>query len=534
MTNRPSRNAPCPCGSGKKYKRCCEEQQVVQNAAVLTAEQLVPAQKLERAGRFQQANSLYSALLVRFKSHPALLWGQGRCLMQMGKSVAAAEALCLASKYYAGNQQLLVDASSRLIVLGKPDAALEATRLGAERFPKNAQLLLNRADALRLLGEHTKAIPLLGVVQKLAPELAEASQSLVNSLRNSGQIEQALKTAELTLARLKAEGLWYSGLLNELAHCQQALGLHQAAYSSISLSGEIALATPQAKDVDENSFFERIDSYHNWIKVHGLVTVKPPREKGEKKLVFMVGFPRSGTTLLESMLAAHPNIATSGEAPLIGTAILSLLPKGTSVNQLQEVLASAATEDLTLARNAYWNEVRVNFGEDFDCFVDKSPLNIIELPLIHALFPQAKIILSLRDPRDVCLSCLFQWFALSPAMKPFLNWDSTVEYYTRVFNYWSTIEPLLDNAVYQLHYEKLVSDFPGQIQSLIEYLELTWDDAILDFVTRNRQSYFNTPSNEAVKKKVNQSAVERWKHYSDAISIAQPRLAPIISKLGYR
>ena len=143
--------------------------------------------------------------------------------MQMGKSADAVEALCLASKYYAGNQQLLVDASSRLLLLGKPDAALEATRLGAERFPENAPLLLNRADALRLLGEHTKAIPLLGEVQKLAPELTGAAHSLVNSLRNTGQIEQALKTAELILAGLKAEGLVYSELLNELAHCQRAL-----------------------------------------------------------------------------------------------------------------------------------------------------------------------------------------------------------------------------------------------------------------------------------------------------------------------
>lgn len=501
---------------------------------MLTAEQLSPAQKLERAGRFQEANSLYSALLVRFKNHPALLWAQGRCLMQMGESAAAVEALSLSSKYYAGNQQLLVDVSSRLLVLGKPDTVLEATRLGAERFPKNAPLLLNRADALRLRGEHTEAIRLLGEVQKLAPDLTGAALSLVNSLRNSGQIEEALKTAELMLVGLKAEGLIYSGLLNELAHCQRALGQHKAAYASVSLSGEIALATPQAKDVDGNGIFERIDSYHSWVKVHGLVTVTPPRDKGSTKLVFMVGFPRSGTTLLESMLAAHPNITTSGEAPLIQAAIRSLLPRGTSVNQLQEILASATPEDLALARNAYWDAVRANFGGDLDCFVDKAPLNIIELPLIQALFPQAKIVLSLRDPRDVCLSCLFQWFGLTPALKPFLNWDSTVEYYARVFDYWSTLEPLLDNSVYQLRYEELVKDFPAQMQSLIEYLELTWEDAILDYVTRNRQSYFHTPSNEAVRNRVNQSAVDRWQHYSYAISAAQSRLAPIISQLGYR
>jgi len=502
--------------------------------AALSPRQLIPAQNLERAGRFQQASDIYSELLEHYRNHPALLWGQGRCLMEAKQPVAAAEALSLASKYYAGNQQLLVDASSRLILLGKPDAALEATREGAERFPYNAQLLLNRADALRLLGQHAEAIVLLTEIRKLVPQRTGVVLSLVNSLRNSGQVEEALGTAELALAELAAEGLDYAGLLNELAHCQQALGQHLGAYGSVTLSGEIVLATAQAKAVDSNDIFERIDSYHSWVKQHGLVSAKIPVGGVNTKLVFMVGFPRSGTTLLESMLAAHPQVKTSGEAPLLSAAIRSLLPEGSAVHQLQEILASASSEDLMLARDAYWKEVRARFGEEIDWFVDKLPLNTIELPLIRALFPGAKIVLSLRDPRDVCLSCLFQWFALNPAMKAFYNWDSTVELYARVMDYWLTLEPLLGEAAYPLRYEELVADVPGQIKLLTEYLELPWDDAILSYARRNRKGYFHTPSNEAVRNQANQSAVERWRYYSDAMAAAEPRLAPIISKLGYR
>jgi tetratricopeptide (TPR) repeat protein len=454
--------------------------------------------------------------------------------MELGQREAAALTLSQAAEFYAGNQQLLEDVSSRLILMGKPAAALEATRYGAIRFAENFQLQLNRADAFRLLGRHEEAIELLRKLHDQHPERTGVVVSLVNSLRNSRRVEDALELAERYLANLSPEGLEYAGLLNELAHCQQIKGLHPQAFSSACRSGELVAATPRAAVVDGAALSRRIDSYQRWLEENGLPQGKAPPRGSSVRLAFMVGFPRSGTTLLESMLAAHPRVETSREAPLIESAITSLLPSGTPVYMLQETIARASERELEQARDAYWDAVAANFGSDFDFFIDKQPLNIIELPLIRTLFPDARIILSLRDPRDTCLSCLFQWFALTPALKPFLQWDTTVSFYARVLEYWATLEPLIGDAVYQLKYEELTADFPGQIRQLTEYLELDWDERILSYVDGNRQGYFHTPSNEAVRQQVNQSAVERWRQYPAAMEAAEPLLGPIIDRLGYR
>jgi tetratricopeptide (TPR) repeat protein len=454
--------------------------------------------------------------------------------MHMGATEDAVAALSRAAENYAGNQQLLLDASARLILLGKPEAALEATRAGVKRFPGNHQLLLNRADALRLLGRHDEAIELLRELQKRWPERIGVVTSLVNSMRSNGQLDEALATAERALDGLEPEGVEYAGLLNELAHCQQKKGLYERAFASVCRSGEIALATPQAAAVDGDSLSRRIESERQWIEKNGLAERRAPTRVTDPKLVFMVGFPRSGTTLLESMLAAHPGVKTSGEAPVLRAAINSLLSARASRDELQAVIAGADDNDLAQARDAYWKAVEWNFGSNFDCFIDKLPLNIVELPLIRTLFPEAKIVLSLRDPRDVCLSCLFQWFSLNPAMKHFLEWDSTVAFYAQVMNYWAVLEPHIASEIYQLRYEHLLADFPGKIRELTEHLELAWDDAILSFTERNESGYFHTPSNEAVREQVNSSAIGRWRHYPEAMANAESVLGPIIDRLQYR
>ncbi len=454
--------------------------------------------------------------------------------MELKQSVAAARALIKAAANYAGNEQLLVDTTSRLILLGNPQAALAAAQPGAERFPRNVQLQLNVADALRLLGRHQEAIELLQKIRLLAPGRLGAAVSLVNSLRSTGENDKALGTAQQALEASQSSGLDEAWLHNELAHCYQALGHYEEAYASICLSGERVLALPEAQAVDGEQLLRRIKAYCSWIETHGLPQRQAPIGKGEKKLAFVVGFPRSGTTLMESMLAAHPKVKTSGEAPLIEQVVASMLDADTPVEHFQEVLAQASESQLAKARQTYWKAVRARFGNDFDYFVDKQPLNTIELPLIRTLFPEAKIIIALRDPRDVCLSCLFQWFVLTPAMKPFLAWDSTVQFYALLMDYLTTLEPHLAQGVLTLKYEELVSDFPRQIRDVIDYLELPWDEAVMAYADKNQRGYFHTPSNEAVRQQVNTLAVDRWRRYPDAINASESLLGPIIDRLGYR
>ena len=195
----------------------------------LSAGKVQRAQQLERGGDWAGAEQAYAQLLLSHARHPALLWGRGRCLMNLQRSYDAAQCLVEAIAHYGGNAHLLQDASSRLIILGRPAEALEATAKGIQRFTGNHQLLLNHADALRLLGRHPEAIAALKKLRKLAPDHAGVVTSLSFCLRHNGQAEEALALLEKVGPSMGGSGLSEAALRNELAHCQQQLGQHPGA-----------------------------------------------------------------------------------------------------------------------------------------------------------------------------------------------------------------------------------------------------------------------------------------------------------------
>ncbi|MGB9430581.1 MAG: sulfotransferase, partial [Gammaproteobacteria bacterium] len=186
-------------------------------------------------------------------------------------------------------------------------------------------------------------------------------------------------------------------------------------------------------------------------------------------------------------------------------------------------------------RRKYWMRVTEVLPERApeQVFVDKLPLNTIFMPLIARLFPQARFIFAVRDPRDVVLSCFMRAFGLNEAMRNFLTLESTATYYAVVMQIGIDCLQHLGKSVHRIRYETLVDDTQGEAQRLCAFLSVNWDPGMLKFQETARKRRINTPSYHQVVQPIYRSARERWRHYEKHLQPLLSQLQPFVEYFGY-
>lgn len=259
-----------------------------------------------------------------------------------------------------------------------------------------------------------------------------------------------------------------------------------------------------------------------------------PEQEGEvgNDLVFLVGFPRSGTTLLDQVLDAHPDIAVVEERP---TAVrIFNEAKALGLDFPKDIL-TLDEPDADRLRSAYFAEVdqHVTRGPG-RIIVDKMPLNIVHILPLARLFPGAKFVSALRHPLDVILSCYIQRFRLNEAMSNFLDLENAAETYDLTLRLWTAAEEKLPLQVHQVRYESLIADIQREARALLAFLGAEWTDAVLDPTGHARaRKIINTPSYEQVAEPIYQRANGRWTRYEKHLGPARALLDPWVAKLGY-
>jgi tetratricopeptide (TPR) repeat protein len=248
--------------------------------------------------------------------------------------------------------------------------------------------------------------------------------------------------------------------------------------------------------------------------------------------VFMIGFPRSGTTLLETILGTQTNIQTLSEVG--GIAI---------VKREIEQLGKTFPEDITTLTEQEIDQLRVTYFEHnnqfldtkkcFSILVDKLPLNLIQIPLIKTLFPDAKFIFSLRHPVDVCLSCFQQDFALNDAMFHFTDLEQSFMRYRDTMELFEKYRTKLDLNLLTVRYEDLITDLDHVASKIFEFLNVTTDNRYRDFHKLNQQKIISTPSRAQVSQPLYQSSQYRWKHYADQLEPYIPLVQRFVTQYGY-
>ena len=248
--------------------------------------------------------------------------------------------------------------------------------------------------------------------------------------------------------------------------------------------------------------------------------------------VFVVGFPRSGTTMLETMLDAHPALAGMDERAFIQDVIDAM---GRMGHAYPDDLGNLAAPECDALRAMYFEwattRARVPAGQRI---VDKNPLNIMRLPLIARLFPEARIILALRHPCDVVLSNYMQTFR-SPAYVALTETiESTARGYADTFAFWLDQVAVLAPNVLELRYEDVVDDIDAQSRRIAHFVGIDWDARMVNFHERAKErGFIATPSYHQVVEPINRKGVARWERYRRHLEPAIPLLQPYIDRWNY-
>ncbi|MGH8503086.1 MAG: tetratricopeptide repeat-containing sulfotransferase family protein [Gammaproteobacteria bacterium] len=426
----------------------------------------------------------------------------------------------------------------------QPENAIESFRRAALLDPKLAQARASLAGELSGRGDVTEAEFVYRQAIALNPEHAQAWFGLGRTLEDLGHAEQAARCYRQVL-KLHPQQPWALGQLLGLQgpdaeaalirDAQRTLdaqripdgaealigyglgkvhdrrGDYDAAFAAFERANRARRA--QAGAFDAAEFEQRVD------RIIDLFSADFFAERrrfgiGVDLPVFIVGMPRSGTTLTEQILDSHPRMFGAGELPHVAE-LTTDLPARFNLDAPWPLCAPTLTAmQAHEAAHLYFDRLRAKAPESALRASDKSPLNFFHLGLIALLFPNARIVHCRRNPIDTCLSIYFENFRSSQTHATDLH-DLAIYYrgYERLMAHWLDVLPL---KVHEVQYEESVVDVERQARRLVEFLGVAWDQRCLDFHQSRRA--VQTPSRWQVRKTIYTSSANRWRHYEKHIA----------------
>ncbi len=315
--------------------------------------------------------------------------------------------------------------------------------------------------------------------------------------------------------------------------CDQ-LGDSEAVINYAEKGNQVSRQIAGKNGVSKDTFLGYIDNreavFTDTYSEKGVVDFHASRSRPP---VFIVGFPRSGTTLLDTILRGHPRTAVAEESNAVPRLVNEL--SGENDEQL-ETLATLSSGKIERLRQVYLSSMEENTGHKAGqvLMVDRFASNIIYAGEIHRVFPEARFVLVLRHPLDVVLSCYLQTFVESSLNANFFTLEESSVIYTRVLGLWKQYEKLLGRNVHVVKYEDLVEDTESTCRTLLDYLDLDWDPRVLDHrKTAGKRSMIKTVSYNQVTQNIYQDAIGRWQRYRQHLEPVMDVLRPWVDELGY-
>jgi hypothetical protein len=247
-------------------------------------------------------------------------------------------------------------------------------------------------------------------------------------------------------------------------------------------------------------------------------------------LVFVLGFPRSGTTLLGQILAALPEVALLEESEILTDTAGAFVRERDGIERLAELTPI----EIAAYRQAFWRRAQalVTLLEG-RIVVEQTALNTVYLPVIDRFFPDAKIAFVIRDPRDVVFSCFRRKFEPTPFTLEFHSLESTAEVYDRTMRLAEIARAKMAAVLIDLRYEDLLSDFDGETKRLCGALGLVWSEEMRDFHTHAVSRSLTTASAPQIRRGLTRDSVGAWRPYREHMASVLPLLAPWVARFGY-
>lgn len=322
----------------------------------------------------------------------------------------------------------------------------------------------------------------------------------------------------------------------ELARIYDRQGEYARVFAHLHAAAALSTGLPALQKQEPRFVFNLLAEYTAGFDAELLRRWSGVKWREEKRApAFLIGFFRSGTTLTQEILSTNPNVFVSDETDLV-VAMKDELNRISAIkDNLAEQLRQANQDTIQHLRDFYWRLAAQRYGEHAiqGLFVDKTTMNTFDVGLINAVFPDAKVIFMVRDPRDVCLSCYMQVMIPSSATVHLFNWRSTAELYAETMQWWLHVKPLLSVDVFTFRYEDGIADFQGTFSRVFEFLGLAWHRQADQFYKQAGQKFIASPSFGQVSQPLYASSVERWRYYAAEFDAVDDLLQPYIKAYGY-
>lgn len=418
--------------------------------------------------------------------------------------------------------------------LGEYDPALREFAEAHRLVPGNREYLSNFVTMLELMNRMGEAERKAEELVRIAPDFPMARILRARLERRSGNVEAA-RALVAPIAAATADPLIQIPAKYELARILDKAGAYAAAFRELTEAKKIRMSLPAMQDRDPARYRKRVQAYSEWIP-HMPARQEPRASGGPSDPVFFVGFPRSGTTLMEQILGSHSRLVTTNENSPLTRMIIAAPDTIGRKFELPSSIGELTAKEILALREQFFVAAREITGDNLKDrrLVDKLPMNIVELGIINTLFPDAKILVALRDPRDVCLSCYFQNFVPNEAMLSFLELGSTGLTYAAVMNLYLRYRNILDISITEYRYEDLIADFDVTVGKALEFIGVPWEDSVADYAKTARRGNVRTPSYAAVIEPITSKAVARWRNYQDQLAPILHLLKPFVKEFDYQ
>ncbi len=519
---------------------------------------------LEARGKLAEAEAAYRHAALARGDFPQALTNLASVLTRSGRPAEAVQILdrVLASRsnfeaarfnrgtaYYALRRLAEAEADFRHLLKRRPDQAdalnelgrvlLKQSRLqeaadlfreGQGRHPEDPRFPANLASAFERLNDLASAEAAAAQALALAPgdpSLLYLHATLDHRL---GRLAAARDNLQEMLSADLAE-THRGEALCELGEVLDKLDEPGEAFQAIAEGNALRAQSPAAQGADGDRFLARVVQAREGFTRERIRTVAMRAPTCERPPpVFFVGFPRSGTTLMERALKAHPEIVTTDERSPLAPILAELSENGTYPEDLEHLTGGQVKE----LQDRFWAGAETNLGPlEERRLVDKMPLNIVNLGLANCLFPGARVLVALRDPRDTCLSCFMQRFQFSDAMVNFFELERTAKTYAAVMELWLQYRDTLSLTWHEYRYEDLVEDFGGTLREVLDFIGLPWHEDVMAYGELAKEQVITTPSYRQVTREIDKKAAGRWRRYQGELSPILPVLQPLVRAFGY-
>jgi tetratricopeptide (TPR) repeat protein len=498
---------------------------------VLIGNELSEAEQCLAVGDDDQAFNRLQKLAAKFPRRPRIWFAFGCAASELGQVELAEQAWRKAADLGSGVPEILLSLGYYYLGLRRMDQARFYFMQAIAVDPGCVNSRISLAVFLEQNHEYEQSRVAVDECLAISPEDDQARYMLALLAQHEDKLDEAeRRLRDLIKSNPKHEYVRYAcrydlaNLLDRQERYDEAMLLLVEAKKMVRVLADVELMLERydvrAQKTRLAATLLPRNTMRIWSKTYPL-----KKREAIPPLAFVGGHPRSGTTLLEQVLGAHPNVVAVDEPTTFSKVLAPEYNKSRGLS----------IQRLNILRRRYFQALQKEIGlpTEGKLILDKNPSPTAHLPIWLRVFPELRVLIALRDPRDVLISCYFQNIPLNLVNANFLSFERLATHYVDIMDVWLAVRQWEGFAWMETRYEDIVKDLRKEGGRVTEFLGLTWHERQAQFHDKNARGSVFSPSYHDVTKPVYQRSVERWRRYEKYLAPVLSRLEPYCRALGY-